>query len=239
MKRCAWLTLMIILFLFMLASPTPQSVFAQEETPPPFSLPFDMPPGPSTWLMGQFYGNTTSAYRFRNIWYPRGQGLHFGLDFSVPCGTEVVAIGAGVVAKVDASEHGSGPHNLVIRHEEAGYVSLYGHLMERPRLNVGQAVQRGEVIGLSGDPDESCTSRPHLHLEIRRLDYLVAYNPVLLIDADWDSLALVGQYGSGFQRDLRNPRRWQFIDEQPDVAFGGPLLNDYAMPWPPLWRGFP
>ena len=144
MKRHARLSLMvIILFLITLTSPVtpnwlaPRSVLAQEETPPPFMLPFDTPPSPSTWLMGQFYGNTTSAYRFRNIWYPRGQGLHFGLDFSAPCGTEVVAIGDGIVAKVDASEHGSGPHNLVIRHEAAGYASLYGHLMERPRLNVG------------------------------------------------------------------------------------------------------
>lgn len=206
---------------------------------PPFGLPFNTPPGPSTWLLGQLYGNTTSAYRFRTVWYAAGQGLHFGLDFAAPCGTEIVAIGDGIVVKVDAREHGSGPHNLLIRHDAQGYVSLYGHLLERPRWNVGQAVSRGEVIGLSGDPDETCTSRPHLHLEVRNLTYDIAHNPVPLIDADWDSLALVGQFGAGFQRDLYNPRRWQFMDDQPDVHFGGPLLNDYAAPWPPAWRGFP
>jgi murein DD-endopeptidase MepM/ murein hydrolase activator NlpD len=236
MKNKILLCLLGLIVVAHWASPSPAQ--AQDDEPP-FGLPFNMPPGPSTWLLGQYYGNTTSAYRFRTVWYAAGQGLHFGLDFSAPCGTEVVAIGDGVVAKVDAREHGAGPHNLVIRHEELGYVSLYGHLLERPRLNVGQQVRGGEVIGLTGDPDETCTSRPHLHLEVRSLSYSIAYNPVLLIDADFDSLALVGQYGAGFQRDLRNPRQWQFSDDQPDVQFGGPLLNDYASPWPPAWRGFP
>jgi len=236
MKNKILLCLLGLIVVAHWASPSPAQ--AQDDEPP-FGLPFNTPPGPSTWLLGQYYGNTTSAYRFRTVWYAAGQGLHFGLDFSAPCGTEVVAIGDGVVAKVDAREHGAGPHNLVIRHEELGHVSLYGHLLERPRLNVGQQVRRGEVIGLTGDPDETCTSRPHLHLEVRNLSYSIAYNPVLLIDADFDSLALVGQYGAGFQRDLRNPRQWQFSDDQPDVQFGGPLLNDYASPWPPAWRGFP
>jgi murein DD-endopeptidase MepM/ murein hydrolase activator NlpD len=236
MKNALSVYLIPLILTALLATPPPAR--AQDDVPP-FGLPFKAPPGPSTWLLGQLYGNTTSAYLFRDVWYPRGQGLHFGIDFAAPCGTEVVAIGDGVVAKVDAREHGSGPHNLVIRHEEQGYVSLYGHLLERPRFNVGQEVRRDQVVGLTGDPDETCSSRPHLHLEVRNLSYTVAYNPVPLIDADWDSLALVGQFGAGFQRDLRNPRQWQFMDDQPDVQFGGPLLNDYAAPWPPLWRGFP
>jgi murein DD-endopeptidase MepM/ murein hydrolase activator NlpD len=206
---------------------------------PPFRLPFNSPPGPSTWFLGQPFGNTTSAFLFRDTWYSAGQGLHFGVDFTAPCGTEVVAIGDGTVFKIDAREHGAGPHNLLIRHEALGLMSLYGHLLERPRLNMGQKVQRGSVVGLSGDPDESCTSRPHLHLEIRNLALSVAYNPIPLIQADWDSLALVGQPGSGFQYDLRSPRRWQFLDDQPDIEFGELPLNDYAAPWPPGWRGFP
>ncbi len=214
---------------------------AETPDPPPFGLPFNTQPGPSTWLLGQLYGNSTSAYTFRQVWYAAGQGLHFGIDFAAPCGTEVTAIGDGVVVKVDAREHGAGPHNLLIRHPdvEPGYVSLYGHLVERPSLQVGDEVVRGQVVGLTGDPDLTCTSRPHLHLELRSLDYRTAYNPVPLIDADWDSLALIGQYRRGFHQDLNQPRRWQYADEQPDVRFGGPLLNDYERPWPPVWRGFP
>jgi murein DD-endopeptidase MepM/ murein hydrolase activator NlpD len=200
-----------------------------------FGLPFADPPGPSTWYLGQLYGNTSGAYNERSTTYRAGQGLHFGIDLSAPCGTPIVAIGDGVVSKVDAAYHGSAPHNLMIDHPQVGYASFYGHLLKRADVRVGQQVKRGEVVGYSGDPDETCRSRPHLHLEIRDLTYTRAYNPILLIDADWDSLALIRPYGRGFARDLENPRRWQFMDDQPETRFGGALLNDYANPWPPGW----
>lgn len=204
------------------------------DDPPPFRLPMDGPPGPSTWYVGQFYGNTQGAYQWRNRWYEAGQGLHFGVDFAARCGTEVVAIGEGTVAQIDNPQRGAGPHNLMIRHNN-GYASFYGHLQERPPLNRGQTVERGQVIGLSGDPDMTCTSRPHLHLEIRDHSYGYAYNPVLLINADWDSLALFGPRRS-FQRDLDNPRQWVSPYDQPTIDFWGPRLNDYKHPWPPDWN---
>jgi hypothetical protein len=74
-----------------------------------------------------------------------------------------------------------------------------------------------------------------LHLEIRDLSYTVAYSPVGLIEADWDALALIGSFQRGFERDLNDPRRWQYPDDQPETHFGGALLNNYAQPWPPDW----
>jgi hypothetical protein len=53
-----------------------------------------------------------------------------------------------------------------------------------------------------------------------------------LIDADWDRLALIGSTAVGFQQELADPRRWQLLDDQPEVSFGGSLLNDYPDPWP-------
>ncbi len=200
-----------------------------------FGLPFAEPPGLDTWLLGQVYGNSTGAFARRREWYRAGQGIHFGIDFSARCGTPVVAIGEGVVLKVDAPEHGSLPHNLLIAHPN-GYVSLYGHLLERPLLRVGQPVRRGEVIGLTGDPDLTCTSRPHLHLEIRDRTLSRAFNPHRLIAADWDALMLVGSFGRGFQRDLDDPRKWQSVWDQPDIRFGGPLINEFARTWPRDWR---
>lgn len=212
-----------------------QVVAAAQPAEKPFGLPFDTEPGPSTWLLGQLYGNTIGAYRTRVVWYGAGQGLHFGLDFPARCGTPVVAIGDGVVIGVDDLSHGAGPHNLIIRHNDS-YLSLYGHLLETPSLQVRQTVTRGQVVGLTGDPDVTCTSRPHLHLEIRSADFATAYNPVNLVDADWNALMLAGSFGRGFARDLSDPRRWQFADDQPDVRFGGALLNNYADPWPYDWR---
>src|SRR5450432_2105411 len=77
---------------------------------PSFSLPFSAAPGPTTWLIGQQYGNTSSAYNFGKYWYGTGQGLHFGLDFAAPCKTPVVAIGDGIVDSVDNFQYGLLPH---------------------------------------------------------------------------------------------------------------------------------
>jgi murein DD-endopeptidase MepM/ murein hydrolase activator NlpD len=208
----------------------------QAQAARPFGLPFASAPGPSTWLLGQPYGNTTTAYRWRRSTYGAGQGLHFGIDLPAPCRTEVVAVGDGVVAKVDAMNHGAGPHNLMINHAN-DYASFYGHLIERPRLEVGQFITRGQVVGLTGDPDLTCQSRPHLHLEFRdNQTYTHAFNPVTLIEADWEALAVAMPFGRGFARDLNNPRQWQYLDDQPNVDFWQPLLNDYDQAWPLEWN---
>jgi murein DD-endopeptidase MepM/ murein hydrolase activator NlpD len=207
---------------------------AQAETPGPFTVPFKEPPGPNTWLLGQPYGNTTGAYRQRETTYGASQGIHFGIDFSAPCGTELVAMADGVVYAVDAMSFGSAPHNLLIDHPDAGYTVLYGHLLERPGLQAGQAVSAGDVVALSGDPAETCFGRPHLHLEIRDMrNRARKFNPVLLIQADWNNLSLIGPFSHTFQRDLDDPRKWQHLDDQPEAVSGGPLLNDFANPWPP------
>lgn len=236
MNKTSICIILVLLFLFLSPGASGEHIFALEIVNPPFQLPFQDPPGASTWLFGQAYGNTAGAYRRRDSTYAAGQGLHFGVDLSARCGYPVVAIGDGVVAKVDAFEHGSRPHNLMIDHPN-GYASFYGHLFERPELVPGQSVQAGQVVAQVGDPDGTCTSRPHLHLEIRNAGaYNRAYNPIPLIDADWDSLSLAGPFGRGFARDLSEPRRWQSLYDQPEVAFWGARLNDYESPWPLDWN---
>lgn len=200
----------------------------------PFILPIQGEPGPASWLFGQAYGNTTGAYSFGELWYRAGQGLHFGLDFPMPCGTPLVAVADGVVVGVDDMARGAGPHNLLIRHDAVGLVSLYGHLQTASSLMIGQTVRQGDVVGLSGDPDVTCDSRPHLHFEVRSLDYRTAYNPVPYIDANWHTLISVSGYGLPyFQQDMDNPRRWMTIYNQPITRFGGERLNNYAASWPP------
>jgi len=208
---------------------------APQAEPAPFRLPFTDPPGPDTWLLAQPYGNTVFAYRARASTYWAGQGIHFGVDFDAPCGTPVVAIGDGVVVTVDSPYHGAGPHNLIIDHPN-GYGSLYGHLRQRSSLHIGDRVRAGDVVGLTGDPDLTCASRPHLHLEIRsapRHDH--AYNPIPLIQADWERIALAGGVPQAFQIDARNPVQWTEMGDQPSIMFGETLLNNYAQTWPPDW----
>jgi murein DD-endopeptidase MepM/ murein hydrolase activator NlpD len=196
----------------------------------PFALPFADPPGLATWYIAQPYGNTIYAFYERHDLYPSGQGMHMGLDFATACGTPVLAIGDGAVLSVDG-RGGAPPHNLMIAHDN-GYVSFYGHLLQRPSVAVGQYVRRGEPVALSGDMYETCDQSPHLHLEIRDRTLSQLVNPATLIDADWHSLLLLGPGGPGYERDLDAPRRWQGFDDQPPVTLGGPLLNDYAHAWP-------
>lgn len=231
-KKCSRLFVVVPILLILAAAPQASGVAAQTEERP-FSFPFAGPPGPSSWLMGQPYGNTTFAYRSRLGDYKMGQGLHFGIDISARCRTPVLAIDDGVVLEVDnLFKYGAGPHNILLSHSN-GYTSLYGHLIEKPRLLMGTQVKRGQQIGLSGDPDLTCYSRPHLHLEIGGLGHKVAYNPLNLIDIDFDTIALYGGGNRTFERNLDDPRQWQNPFDQPDTIFGGPVINSFAKPWPP------
>ncbi len=227
------LTLLAGIILFLTTPPAE----AQEESiqsERPFQLPFAEPSGPNTWLMAQPYGSTTGAYRQRFTTYGASGGIHFGVDLSAPCGTEIVAMADGIVFAVDGP-FGSPPHNLMIDHPQLGYASMYGHLLEAPKLQPGEVVKQGQVIARSGDTGETCYSRPHLHLEIRDLAHVRKFNPQLLIDANWDNLSLTGSSSRSFARDLDEPRRWQSLYDQPEVQTGGPIVNDFANPWPLDW----
>jgi hypothetical protein len=153
-----------------------------------------------------------------------------GLDFAAACGTPIVSVGDGTVLSIDG-RGGSGPHNMMIAHDN-GFVSFYGHLLERAPLQVGQHVSRGQVVALSGDMYGTCYDAPHLHLEIRDASLNRLFNPVDFIDADWDSILLLGASAPVFERDLDSPRKWQSIDDQPPITIGGPLLNEYERAWP-------
>lgn len=230
---------MAVLFVMAFVMVTPMPTGAQSppealQTSRPFIHPFKADPGMDTWLLGQLYGNTTAAYRQRDIIYRLSQGIHFGVDLSTPCGTELVALADGVVFVVDELRFGSAPHNLIIDFPEAGYAALYGHLLEKPSLEPGQEVKQGDVVALSGDPAETCYGRPHLHLEIRDLKtHARKSNPLTLIDLDWDTVSSIGSFSRGFEYDLDEPRKWQQIYDQPEAVSGGILLNDFANPWPP------
>lgn len=223
----------VIWYLLLIALSVHSGTIYAQSPEKPFGLPFNTPPGPDTWQLAQGYGNTTGAYANRKTMYAAGQGIHFGVDLGTPCGTPVVAIGDGVVVGADGP-WGSAPHNLLINHEN-GWMSMYGHLLKTPTLKAGDRVKKGDVVALSGDPDGTCYSRPHLHLEIRDAKNTKFVNPITLIDADWDTLALTSQFGRGFERDLNNPRQWQTLYDQPDAIRGGPFVNDYKLPWPPAF----
>ncbi|HEX2034469.1 MAG TPA: peptidoglycan DD-metalloendopeptidase family protein [Chloroflexota bacterium] len=200
----------------------------------PYRMPFDFAPGPSGWYIAHWYGVTTGGYRGRNSVYSQGQGIHFGIDFPAPMGTPLVAVAPGRVIAVDG-DYGSPPHNVVIQMED-GNQAMYGHLIERSRhVRVGQLVEAGQVVANTGDSSNPYdgNGNPHVHLEIRKGGRAVATNPVPYVDFNWDDLGLGLYPGPRFERDLDNPTRHQFPDDQPDIRFGGAIITNFARAWPP------
>lgn len=87
---------------------------------------------------------------------------HPGLDIAVPIGTPIRASGGGVVRETgEDPEYG---RFILLEHPD-GFESLYGHA-SRILITVGDSVNAGQVVGLSGSTGRS--TGPHLHFEVRR-----------------------------------------------------------------------
>ncbi|GAA3847319.1 M23 family metallopeptidase [Streptomyces coacervatus] len=100
-------------------------------------------------------------------------GYHTGVDFVVPTGTALKAVGAGTV--VSAGWGGAYGNQVVIRLAD-GYYAQYGH-MSQLSVSAGQTVTEGQQIGLSGATGN--VTGPHLHFEIRTTpDYGSDVDPV-------------------------------------------------------------
>ncbi len=88
--------------------------------------------------------------------------FHPGVDFAAPEGTDVMSVATGVVTW-------AGPHpaygNLVEINHGNGYSTRYGH-NERVLVHVGETVQKGQKLALSGSTGRS--TGPHVHFEVLR-----------------------------------------------------------------------
>ncbi|MDO6408631.1 murein DD-endopeptidase MepM [Pantoea phytobeneficialis] len=85
---------------------------------------------------------------------------HRGVDFALPIGTPVLAVGDGEV--VVAKNGGAAGNYVAIRHGRQ-YMTRYMHL-SKVLVKPGQKVKRGDRIALSGNTGRS--TGPHLHYEI-------------------------------------------------------------------------
>ena len=88
---------------------------------------------------------------------------HAGVDFAAPAGTPVLAAADGVVSLLIDYEPGCGV-GVILSHPRFKRWTAYCHLT-RATVTTGQAVARGERIGLSGASGKAA-SVPHVHLEL-------------------------------------------------------------------------
>ncbi len=112
----------------------------------------------------QLFGENPDFYRrFTYDGVPlRG---HNGLDVAMPTGTPIRATDTGTVVRADFSPGGFG--NFVLLEHRWGQ-SLYAH-MDRSFVRRGQQLQRGDVLGESGNTGAS--TGPHLHFGVRIIPY--------------------------------------------------------------------
>jgi murein DD-endopeptidase MepM/ murein hydrolase activator NlpD len=98
----------------------------------------------------------------------------YALDFPMPWGTPILASRGGTIVEVINDKVASGirtgesegDNRVIIEHVD-GTFSVYAHLRHGGPARVGQQVQSGDLIGLSGDTGFS--TGPHLHFEVYKI----------------------------------------------------------------------
>ena len=116
-----------------------------------------------------------AAYRMSQGY--NGRFSHTGensIDFTMPEGSAVTAMGDGIVVKVVQYNKSGCPreeckpmNNTITIYHEDGTLAEYAHLQYMgAKVKVGDKVHAGQVIGLSGNTGWS--SGPHLHVSVFR-----------------------------------------------------------------------
>jgi murein DD-endopeptidase MepM/ murein hydrolase activator NlpD len=115
-------------------------------------------PFKKNYRLGQLFGNPAPMYT--NI----GLKAHNGLDFSCPTGTEIISCTDGIVEYVGAdSAAGLGVY-IIGKVGDQNYRFIYWHLQSF-KVNVGDSVASGQVIGISDNTGMSTGS--HLHWGVK------------------------------------------------------------------------
>ncbi|MEO6541800.1 MAG: peptidoglycan DD-metalloendopeptidase family protein [Ferruginibacter sp.] len=99
--------------------------------------------------------------------------LHLGIDVWGPEGTPVYAALGGMVHSFAFNDHfGDYGATIILLHqlETIAFHTLYGHLSlaDISSLREGAYINRGQVVGHFGKPEENGNWPPHLHFQIIR-----------------------------------------------------------------------
>ena len=107
-------------------------------------------------------GVVTSKFGMRTHPVLKVERYHDGIDISAPKGTEVCAAADGYICFSGRKNDGFG--NVVSIEHADSITTNYAHLHEI-KVNTGQEVKRGELVGWVGN--SGLTTVPHLHFEVK------------------------------------------------------------------------
>ncbi len=203
-----------------------------------YRLPY---PGGVTWRVVQ--GNNTAGSH---------QGLFaYAWDFRMPVGSPISAARGGVVSAVkqDSDEHGWGPayadkNNFILIDHGDDSTGEYLHIPRNgARVRVGQRVEAGEILGLSGFTGQ--TRGPHLHFMVQHTtpgSWYAQSIPIAFADVE-DSGGVPqrsNEYRSGNRRhaelELLDGRFYTQTNGDAPGGGRGYAVRDYASV--PFWSKF-
>jgi murein DD-endopeptidase MepM/ murein hydrolase activator NlpD len=127
----------------------------------PYVLPY---PVGQSFVVGQGNCSSNNSHAFGTI-------TQYAYDFLMPIGTPIVAARDGTVLLVEErwvdGNRTPGQENYINVTHADGSIAGYVHLTQFGALvAVGDAVRRGDQIGVSGDTGQS--TAPHLHFHVQR-----------------------------------------------------------------------
>ena len=160
----------------------------------------------------------SSYYGYRKNEVTGNEEFHRGVDIAVPTGTTVYAAHDGTVTAAAYDSH----YGNYVAIEIDGYTTKYAH-MDSLNVSAGQTVEKGTVIGTTGNTGSSTGS--HLHIEcLYNGEY---YNPLFYFDVGEGTLygeTPGGQPGNAIPPDAYDDASVQALMEEAAKYLGYPYV---------------
>ena len=165
-----------------------------------------------------WYYYVSSYYGYRKNEVTGNEEFHRGVDIAVPTGTTVYAAHDGTVTAAAYDSH----YGNYVAIEIDGYTTKYAH-MDSLNVSAGQTVEKGAVIGTTGNTGSSTGS--HLHIEcLYDGEY---YNPLFYFDVGEGTLygeTPGGQPGNAIPPDAYDDASVQALMEEAAKYLGFPYV---------------
>ena len=120
-------------------------------------------------------GIISGVYGSQRILNGKPKWPHYGIDIAAKKGTKIKAAGSGVITMAEDDLYYTG--GTIIMDHGHGISTIYSHL-EKVMVNVGDEINKGEIIGTVGSTGRS--TGPHLDFRINwfqtRLDPMTILN---------------------------------------------------------------
>lgn len=164
-----------------------------------------MYPFKKKYRVTQEYGKTPYSVKRPNI-YPGG--IHRGIDYASPCGTELLAITPGKVVRIGKSGHyGNSIRTQHVINNKRVEV-LYAHL-ESVNVRQGDFILAGQIIGRTGTTGTSTAC--HLHLGVREDKQWV--NPQAYVDMNFQTKEDILKENNMTLEELKKELRKEFVQK--------------------------